>query len=227
MRTTVIAAAAAFGLLVPAAVARAGTVALDAACYVEQSTMVASGAGFTPGALVTLSGDGAFATATADAAGSFQVPVQVPLNPSDEATKRSIVTYTLTAQDAGNAAGNTAVQYQVTNFAFRTTAGVSSPRKRRTWTFVGFPVGRTIYAHFRFAGKTRRNFRMGTAAGPCGTLRQKAPLLPVKAVRRGRWTVQVDNARTFRATTQPRIRTSVTVFVTFDPRAARAATVAS
>lgn len=202
-RITVALAAAA--TLVPAATAQAGTVTLDKACYVEQQdTMVVTGTGFTPGASLTLSGDGAFATATADASGGFQVPVQAPINPSIDASPASVVTYTLRVQDAANPAQSTQVQYQVTNFAVSNGAAARSPHAKRTWRFIGFPTGSTIYGHYRFKGRTRGTQRFGTATGPCGALTVRAAGLPRSIrPRTGTWTLQVDGARRYSSRTRP------------------------
>src|SRR5690242_1817571 len=166
--------AAASATLIPASVAQAGTVTLDAQCYISQSTMVASGTGFTPNEQLTLSGDGAFATATADANGNFQVPVQAPLNPNNDAKPSSIVNETLSVEDANDPSQNTSASYLLTNYIVDRSSG-SNPRSTRTWRFAGFTPGVPIYAHFRYKGKTQANYRMGVPKGPCGTLTKHAP----------------------------------------------------
>src|SRR5215210_5173288 len=95
--------AAALATLIPAAAAQAGTVSLDRPCYVEQTSMVATGTGFKPGSQLTFSGNGASGTATADAAGGFQATIDVPLNPSTTARPNAIVNFTLNVQDPGDA----------------------------------------------------------------------------------------------------------------------------
>jgi hypothetical protein len=180
--------------------------------------MVATGSGFTPGSELTLSGDGAFAQATADAAGNFQVPIQVPINPSIGARPADLITYTLEVEDFRNAAQNTTVQYQVTNFSAENGRQQRSPKAKRTWYFTGFPVGATIYGHFRHGGKTYSNYRFGKAAGPCGSLKKRAPGVPARTIRSGRWDIQLDTARRYKARTLPRIDASTFVFRTFRRR---------
>src|SRR5919202_5038355 len=102
---------AALATLIPVAAAQAGTVTLDQPCYVEQTEMVATGTGFTPNSQLTLSGDGAFAQATADASGNFQVTIEVPLNPSIDARPSSVANYTLDVEDFNDASQNTSVSY--------------------------------------------------------------------------------------------------------------------
>jgi hypothetical protein len=225
LRFPAIAAATAAGLLIGASTAHAGIVTLDAPCYVEQSEMVASGIGFTPGSQLTLSGDGLFGTAQVDAAGAFRAALEVPLNPSSDARKGSIITYTLQVQDPADAAQDTTAQYQVTNFAYGISTGVTSPRALRSWTFAGFPVGETIYGHFRFNGRTRATYSFGTARPPCGTLSRRAPRLPVRKVLEGRWTMQLDTEPDYSRFTDPRIVDTTRVFLTVRPRPAASASV--
>lgn len=198
--------------LVPAAAAQAGTVTLDRPCYVEDGTMVATGSGFAPNSDLTLSGDGAFATAVADANGNFSVPVQVPTNPSIDAKASSIVTYTLKVEDFNDASQTTTVTYQVVNFAVdRGTA--RSPKTKRTWAFSGFPTGSTIYGHFRYGGRTVSNYRFGTATGPCGLLKTRARGIPVRRIRTGTWTVQIDTHKTYNKDTRPAFKATISVFL--------------
>ncbi|MBI5106162.1 MAG: hypothetical protein HZB46_14475 [Solirubrobacterales bacterium] len=208
------AAGAATSLLALPMAAQAGTITLDRSCYVEETAMVVTGSGFRPGSDVTLSGDGAFATVTADANGAFQAPVKVPINPTIGAAKSDLRTYTLEAQDFGDATQTTSAQYQVTNFAVEGPRGVRSPRKKGTWRFAGWPAGKAIYGHFRFKGKTYRNYRFGTPKGPCGLLSAKAPLLPAR-LRYGTWRLQVDQRKSYRSTTRPAYRNKITIFKTF------------
>lgn len=215
MRTTPALLAAGTLLAVPAAAQAAGTITLDRACYVERSQMVATGVGFTPGAEITLSGDGTFTQAVADAGGTFVAPVEVPINPTIDARSTSIKTYTLQAQNFANPADDTSVQYQVTNFAFESSRGVKSPRAKRTWWFAGFPTGASIYGHFRHGGKTRANYRFGKATGPCGLLKVRARGIPVRRVRSGTWNVQVDTKKSYSKSTRPALTASTTVFTTF------------
>jgi hypothetical protein len=199
--------------LVPAAGAHAGAVTLDRSCYVEDSTMVATGSGFKPGSQLTLSGDGASQTATADESGAFQVSVKVPGNPSIAARPSSIVSYTLNVQDAGDAAQNTSVGYQVANYAAERGQS-SSPRKKRMWYFSGFEPGKPIYAHFRYHGRTQADYRMGTAQGPCGTLSRRAPGIVARHLKAGRWTIQVDQVKAYNVLTTPALIFKTTLYMT-------------
>ena len=196
------------------AVAGAGTITLDRSCYVEETAMVVTGAGFRPGSEVTLSGDGAFATVTADAAGAFQAPVKVPINPTIGAARGDLKTYILEAQDFQDTTQTTSATYQVTNFAVDGPKGVRNPRRKGTWRFAGWPAGKPVYGHFRFKGRTYKNYRFGTPKGPCGLLTARAPLLPTR-LRYGTWKLQVDQRRSYRASTRPAYRNDIQIFRTF------------
>lgn len=198
--------------LVPAAAAQAGTVTLDRPCYVEDGVMTATGSGFAPNSNLTLSGDGAFATAVADASGNFSVPVQVPTNPSIDAKASSVVTYNLKVEDFNDASQTTTVGYQVTNFAVD-RGKARSPKTTRTWEFAGFPTGSTIYGHFRYRGKTISNYRFGKATGPCGLLKTRARGIPVRRIHTGTWNVQIDTHQTYNKDARPAFKASISVFL--------------
>ena len=198
--------------LVPAAAAQAGTVTLDRPCYVESDVITATGSGFKPNSNLTLSGDGAFATAVADANGNFQVPIAAPINPTIDAKASSIATYTLKVEDYNDATQNTSATYQVTNFTVdRGTA--SNPRTKRSWAFAGFPGGSTIYGHFRYKGKTITNYRFGKASGPCGLLKTRARGIPVARIRTGTWTVQIDTSKLYNKDALPSLKATISVYL--------------
>jgi hypothetical protein len=207
--------AAALGLvaaLVPAGAAHAGTVNLDHACYVEGDPMLATGSGFTPGAALTLSGNGASATATADASGAFSAQLAAPANPTSGPRPSDIKAYTLNVQNAGDPSQNTSVRYQVANFtADRGTS--RDPQAKRTWYFSGFPTGSTIYGHFRFGGRTLANYRFGTATGACGLLHARARGIPVRHLRLGTWRLQLDTHPRYDANSVPRLTQNIVVYV--------------
>jgi hypothetical protein len=193
-----LAAAAALGATAPAA--HGASIAAQGSCFVSSRPVPIAGAGFTPGAFASLSGD-AFGGAQADAAGNLVTAVTAP-----PATTIAPRTVTVTASDGANAANTAATRFPVVRDLFITNAPVSGrPRQRTTWRFAGFQPGRPIYGHFRFDGVTRRNFRFGRATGPCGTLVRRAPRVPVGTLRSGAWILQVDQRRTYRRTAPRRV----------------------
>jgi hypothetical protein len=203
-RTAALTAAA---VLVPAAAAQAGTVTLNKACFVKRvETMVVTGSGFAPGTDLTLTGDGVYTTVTTDGNGAFQTGIPAPDNGigDDVATARSIVGVTLNVENPADPSQNASVSYKVSNFAVDSGTGAKSPHTKRTWHFVGFPAGQTVYGHFLFKRHLRGTQRFGKTGGPCGTLTAHAPGLPRKvAARNGVWTVQFDTAARYSAATRP------------------------
>ncbi len=184
--------AATAALAAPAA-ADAASIGAQGTCFVSGQPVPIAGAGFTPGAFASLGGD-AFGSGQADGAGNLAAPVSAP-------TVSTIAprTITITATDSANPANTAATQFPVVRDLLVSNAPVSGrPRQRTTWRFAGFAPGRPIYGHFRFDGRTRRNYRFGVAVAPCGTLVVRAPRVPVRSLRSGRWILQVDQHRTYR-----------------------------
>lgn len=222
MRSTPAAAVVLAVLTLPAA-ASAGTLTLDA-CYIETQPAQAILSGFTPNVPIAIEADQVFTSGMTDATGSATLPFKAPIYSTITPGSKQ---FTMTATEGG---GSTpAVQppvtrnFRVANFAFATSTGTRSPKAKRTWSFSGFRPGRAIYAHFRLRGRTVANFRFGVAKGPCGEYKRKAPGIPVKGrVRAGTYTVQVDQAKTYKRSTRPALTAKTTVFTVFRSRSAEA-----
>lgn len=210
-RSAFLPTAVALGVLAPAS-AGAATATLDKPCYVEGAPMVLNASGFANGSTITASGNGVFASTGGPTNGSINpttlaAPIQPGIGPTDVSNN------VLTVSDG---ASSVPIAYQLVNFAASAGTSIKSPRKKRAWNFSGFPVGSTIYAHFRRGGKTVSNYRFGVAAAPCGTLSKKAALLPnVKKIKSGTYGVQIDGAAMYNAATRPAYLSKVRVFKTF------------
>lgn len=202
----------ALALLAPASAAGAATATLDKPCYVEGAPMVLNASGFANGSTITASGNGVFASTGGPTNGSINptalaAPIQPGIGPTD------ISNNVLNVSDGTQ---TVPISYQLVNFAASAGTSIRSPKKKRAWNFSGFPVGSTIYAHFRRGGKTVSNYKFGVAAAPCGTLSKKAPLLPkVKKIKSGTYGVQIDGAPKYNAATRPAFLSKVRVFKTF------------
>lgn len=194
--------------------AAAATVTTDAACYVAGGPVAVAGAQFGPANTVFAVGEQMFASVPADAAGAFSTTLKAPslgavIGPASR-------TFTITATDQVTlAAASTMIK--VANLTFATNGGIKSPRSKRTWNFSGFlqRPGKPIFGHFRHGGKTYANYRFGVPKGSCGLLKKRAPGIPAKRLRTGKWTVQVDFERTFKRKASPRVTSSTTIFTTF------------
>jgi hypothetical protein len=180
--------------MAPAA-AEASTIAVPGACFVSGNPIAFTGAGFTPGAPVSVTG-GVFGTTVADPAGNISATVTAPFV-SSVAPKRVAITVTDTAAPANR----TGAFVQVIARILNTNAPLNGrPRQKTTWHFSGFSPGTAIYGHYRFGGRTIKNYRFGKPTGPCGTLVVRARRMPIASsrIRRGTWTLQLDQRRHYR-----------------------------
>ncbi len=196
--------------------AQAGTVTLDSTCYVESQGMTATGSGFTPNADITLSGGGAFGTAVADSTGAFVTVLRVPENGTIGGTSKDIVTNTLDVRNFADASQDTSVKFRVTNLAYTVADSGGNPRKKRRFDLSGFPRGSTVWAHYRFGGRTLGTVKFGTAKGDCGLVSVKMALLPAKVPNRyGVWKLQWDTKRAYKSTSLPRLTTNLQIYRVF------------
>lgn len=178
--------------------------------YSAQNVPVA-GVGFQPGEFVRIEfidaagvGKG-FGSATADAAGSFRMNANPATYARFDTQDQS---YTLRATGTRSGAVATSPYRQVRPFTL-TPSRVSDVRKKIRYTVRGMPRGRTIYAHFRYNGRTLGNVGLGRAVGPCGIATRRITAVP--KIRRGVWRLQFDASKRYSSTTRPRVTGSLTV----------------
>jgi hypothetical protein len=193
------------------ATASAADVTVDQPCYAEGRTIMASGSGYTPNSIATLTLDGTTYSADTDATGSFSTTLSAPTTALKHPGAQQ---YTLSARDVDSGA-ETNTTINVAKTGVDGFPGQSKPHKRITWNIAGFPGQKAIYGHWRFGGKTRANHRMGVPKGPCGVLRVKARQIEANKIRFGTWTVQFDFNRVYDKHAAPRATVKITVFRTF------------
>jgi hypothetical protein len=176
------------------------------------------GAGFTPGATITIQTASAVAptptflvSAQADAAGNFATTASPAVFNKFDTQEQA---FSLAATDQSNPAIVATAQFQQVRLGYVTDPANGRPTRRATHTVRGFPIGKEVWLHFRFAGKTRRNVSVGAAQAPCGKAERKMSLLPTRS-RRGKWTVYVDQVRRFHAATKPQLKYSFVISRTF------------
>ena len=200
VRSAAVLATAAVALAAPAA-ARAATITASGTCFVSSRQIAITGAGFTAGSQVTISG-GVFGSALADAAGNISTTVSAPAVSTIAPKKVAI-----TASDGTNSGGATV---SIIRDVLVTNAPLSGrPRQKTTWHFAGFPSGAAIYGHFRWHGRTIKNYRFGKPTGPCGTLSVRARRIPVpsSSLHSGTWTLQLDQRQHYRRSGARRVIT--------------------
>jgi hypothetical protein len=192
------------------ALASAATLVPAARCAASGNTVAVTGSGFSPNSVVEVSGNTGSGSFETDAVGAFQAQIPAP-SVSDFATH----TLTLTAVDSVNPAGPAAASFGVGRDFFATNFPIDGrPQSTTRWQFAGFITGKPIYGHFRYRGKTVRNYRYGLASGPCGTLSVMARRLPAKS-HPGNWTVQFDQVKSYNRFTKPRRTASFTIVRTY------------
>ncbi len=206
-------------LAAPAPAATVTTLPCNVDVGVQRSVPI-RGAGFTPGGTVRLSyvhpalTAPNFATsAPVDGAGNFGVTAfPAPFN-SFRTREQS---FGLTAEDP-NPALNTGTTFRQVRYGVSVFPSSGRPSRRVRYTARGFAPGRNVYAHFRFAGRTRRNVKIGNPVAPCGKKSRRMRLIPARS-RVGTWTVYFDQRRSFSRSTRPQFRSSITVRRTFSRR---------
>jgi hypothetical protein len=197
----------ALSLAVPAG-ASAATIALDHPCYAEQQPIAVTGGGFTPGAAVKLTfADGTYAgQLTADAAGNITGTASAPVLTATELSS------TVTATDQANPAVTAAAPLQISKLQVSTVPSRARPHSTVTYRARGFTPGGTLYGHYIFKNKLRKNVRVGKVTGPCGTITRRMDLLPLRRIRYGSWTVQFDLRKSYSRSAQPAVRGTLLIF---------------
>ncbi|HET6547384.1 MAG TPA: hypothetical protein VFG79_02930 [Solirubrobacter sp.] len=183
-------------------------------CYIaaapeptQRERVRVSATGFTPLATVDIYVDDVFQDETqAFYDGSIDGAALAPY--SDEPQRP--FTVRLTERDAPI---NTAAQASlVTRLAVEQVPSRAGTRRRVRFRGRGFTSLDTVYAHYVFAGKSRRTVRIGHAHGPCGTFSKRRRQFPFKRrPRAGSWTIWFDQERTYNPNASPRVSLEVTV----------------
>jgi hypothetical protein len=198
------------GALAAPAAASAAALSVDQQCFSESSDITLTGSGFTPNATVTLTLDGTTSAVDSDAMGAFVTTLTAPSLSLKHPGARQV---TISARDTASGE-ELATPVNVAKLGVDAFPVRSRPHKRITWYITGF-VGRAVYGHWRFKGKTRANHRMGVPKGPCGVLKVKARQIEAGRVRFGLWTVQFDFNKHYKPGASPRTAVTVNVFATF------------
>jgi hypothetical protein len=205
----VLAALVAGALAAPAS-ASAATVSVNQDCFAENSDITLTGSGFTPNAIVTLTLDGTTSAVDSDATGAFVTTLTAPSLAMKHPGAQQV---TISVRDT-TSGEELATPVNVARLGVDAFPARSRPHKRITWYITGF-VGRALYGHWRFKGKTRADHRMGVPKGPCGVLKVKARQIEASRVRFGLWTVQFDFNKHYKRGASPRTAVTVNVFPTF------------
>jgi hypothetical protein len=211
-----------------------GTVAVSRACYVNTARAAAkitiTGAGWQAGATIELTDtlNKLSATTTANSSGTFTYTVPAPVVDSykvQQVADQIEAYYEGTPDETGttDSADATSATFETTNYLVLVTGSSRNPDVRRTFALSGFAPNRTVYAHYLNAqGKLLTTESFGRPAGACGLRRVTAYEYPGGHPKKGTYTIQFDNSRTFSRATTPEYRFSFQV-LTVSSRSSHAA----
>lgn len=184
-------------LLVAAGTASAATVSTPERCYSSREPVDYVGTEFRPGAeydayVAGRRVAGGRVSRFGDLAGHFRAPVPARGRPGER-------TFTLTVTD-GVRRASTRFRSTIFGADYRPDQGDPATLRVRFYAF-DFGRGRTVYLHYVSPSRRLRlTVRLGTTAGPCGTV--STPLrriFPFRAAA-GSWRLQFDTRRRYDAT---------------------------
>lgn len=196
---TLLATLAAVLLAAPAG-AGAATLAPLKRCYVtvapeaaQREAVDVAGTGFTPNAVVDVAVDGRVErTVQADPAGALPaVILQAPYQ------RRGQRPFSVTATERGNPANSASATSLVTALALQLRPRRARPDRRIRFRGRGFTGPGRVWAHYLYGGKVRKTVRLARRPGVCGTFSVRRRQIPVRRVRTGSWTLQVDQRRAY------------------------------
>jgi hypothetical protein len=119
----------------------------------------------------------------------FQAFVDAPFQRTGERA------FTLEVRDGVNSLSAVS---RVTDLDVKLTPKIAAPSRRVRYRGRGFMKDGSVYAHYLIGGKEQKTVRLARrSSGACGTFSAKRRQIPVDDPRTGRWTVQVDQKRTY------------------------------
>lgn len=164
--------------------------------------MAVAGSGFAAGDSIQLSAGDTSGTATASSTGTFDVLIPSPTLATTGAGSKK---FTMTAQDETSGTGSARTTFWVANLAFTTSPRIAKPTAKVHFSFSGFKPGASVYGHYLRAHKLVATERFGRASGICGLLKVKAHVFPLRHPASGKYRVQIDDSRKYRAKSVPRV----------------------
>jgi hypothetical protein len=199
--------------------APAGTLTVDAGCYVNTASAAAkvtvNGSGWSPGDTVQLTDTRGVVTTTltVSSMGTFVAIVPAPVVP----TRDIDITDRIQAVDEGSqgsttqgggATGATAYSstFLTTDYAVK-VSGTINPLRKLAFNLSGFPASRTVYGHYLTAsGRLLETASFGKPGGVCGLRKVDAYEYPGGRAKKGQYTIQFDDDLHYSARTTPAFR---------------------
>jgi hypothetical protein len=177
-------------------------------------------AGFTPLADVDVYLDdilqtGVAAKATLDGRVIGKVQAPFPQTPQR--------TFTLRLTEHNAVANTVAATSMVTRVSVEQLPEAAKTSDRVRFKGRGFTKPAPIYAHYVFAGKSRRTVELGMPENACGLFSVKRKQFPFKkSPRVGVWTIQFDQEQRYNPVADVRVPLTIKVKKTIRPQRARA-----
>lgn len=199
------------------------TLAVNKACYVLTRTiprMTVTGSGYSPGDQVTISDSTGtvFARTAANAAGQILAVVRAPTPGfSAPGQKRDTITaedFTLAGTEIKGVVTTRVAPRGAAHGATKRRPGLRALTEKASWSFSGFPVGRTIWAHYTIKGKQVARQSFGRAKGPCGVLKARRKLFPARP-RHKSYPLQIDARKRYSRRTKPAVPLKVSLTFVF------------
>jgi hypothetical protein len=111
---------------------------------------------------------------------------------------------------------------KVTRLSVDQVPAKASTREKVRFRGRGFTDLKTVYAHYVFAGKSRKTVRIGLPTGDCGLFSSKRRQFPFKkSPQVGVWTIQFDQEPAYNPKAALRVPMTIKVRKAIKPERAR------
>ena len=141
--------------------------------------------------------------------------------------------FTLRVTEHDNPNNTVSAVSKVTRLSVEQSPAKASTKKRVTFRARGFTgliqpspgvfVRPAVYAHYVFAGKSRKTVRLGVPTGDCGLISSKRKQFPFKkSPQVGVWTIQFDQEAVYNPKAAIRVPLTVRVKKAIKPERAQA-----
>jgi hypothetical protein len=131
--------------------------------------------------------------------------------------------FTLRLAEQGKAANGVSATSKVTRLAVEQLPAKASTAQRVRFRGRGFTSYAPIYAHYVFAGKSRKTVRIGVPTAPCGTFSVRRKQFPFKrSPKVGVWTIQFDQLPRYDPQAATRVPVTIKVRKAIKRKPARA-----
>jgi hypothetical protein len=131
--------------------------------------------------------------------------------------------FTLRATEHDNPVNSAIVGAKVTRLSVIQSPEAAATRDRVRFRGRGFTTPAPVYAHYVFAGKSRKTVEIGMPTGDCGLFSVKRRQFPFKkSPQVGVWTIQFDQVEKYDPKASPRVPLTIKVRKTIKPRQSQA-----